>query len=161
MFSQPLAIAPPSCLLCIPPLTSPPLHPILCLTPRLSFSNWCLRLSNTDPYLQFPPASQTTPSTLPTSPAHAGFRATHAFSAPFKPTSPTCLLAVQVELHPLLAQRKLVGVCLRKGVHCVAYSPLGISSTELLEHPAVTQAAQETGKTPAQVSWAEGDGEGR
>lgn len=31
----------------------------------------------------------------------------------------------QVELHPLLAQRKLVGVCLRKGVQCVAYSPMG------------------------------------
>lgn len=31
----------------------------------------------------------------------------------------------QVELHPLCAQRKLVGVCLRKGVQCVGYSPMG------------------------------------
>eukprot|EP00887_Chlorella_sp_A99_P004505 scaffold34.g4505.t1 len=45
----------------------------------------------------------------------------------------------QVELHPLLAQRKLVGVCLRKGVHSVAYSPLGHSKTDLLEHPAVLE----------------------
>lgn len=27
----------------------------------------------------------------------------------------------QVEMHPLLAQRKLAGVCLRKGVLCTAY----------------------------------------
>lgn len=57
----------------------------------------------------------------------------------------------QVELHPVLPQRKLVGVCLRKGVHCVGYSPLGHSGRALLDHPAVVQVANETGKTPAQV----------
>jgi alcohol dehydrogenase (NADP+) len=58
----------------------------------------------------------------------------------------------QIELHPMLPQRKLVGVCLRKGVHSVAYSPLGHGvSKELLEHPTVTQVAQETGKSNAQV----------
>lgn len=57
----------------------------------------------------------------------------------------------QIELHPLLSQRKLVGVSARYGVHCVAYSPLGHSKTDLLEHPTVLRVAQETGKTAAQV----------
>ncbi|WIA20539.1 hypothetical protein OEZ85_004932 [Tetradesmus obliquus] len=57
----------------------------------------------------------------------------------------------QIELHPLLAQRKLVGVSYRKGVVSVAYSPLGIGSPELLQHPVVAQIAAETGKTPVQV----------
>lgn len=58
----------------------------------------------------------------------------------------------QVELHPLLAQRKLVGVCLRKGVHSVAYSPLGHrKDNELMTHPAVLEVAAEAGKSPAQV----------
>lgn len=57
----------------------------------------------------------------------------------------------QIELHPLLAQRKLVGVCARKGVRCVGYSPLGHSKTDLLEHPEVVRIASEVGKSPAQV----------
>lgn len=58
----------------------------------------------------------------------------------------------QIELHPMLPQRKLVGVSCRKGVHSVAYSPLGHGvSKELLEHPIVTKISQETGKSPAQV----------
>jgi diketogulonate reductase-like aldo/keto reductase len=58
---------------------------------------------------------------------------------------------LQVELHPLLAQRKLVGVSYRKGVISVAYTPLGRRAPELLEHPVVTQIAAETGKTVEQV----------
>lgn len=58
----------------------------------------------------------------------------------------------QVELHPLLAQRKLVGVSWRKGVVSVGYAPWGGQTTkEVLEHPLVKQIAEETGKTPAQV----------
>ena len=58
----------------------------------------------------------------------------------------------QIELHPMLPQRKLVGVSCRKGVHSVAYSPLGHGvSKELLEHPIVVKISQETGKSPAQV----------
>jgi diketogulonate reductase-like aldo/keto reductase len=64
----------------------------------------------------------------------------------------------QVEGHPLLAQRKLVGVCLRKGVHTVAYSPLAHSHSlpdhsdhSLLEHPEVAAVAAAAGRTPAQV----------
>lgn len=59
---------------------------------------------------------------------------------------------LQVELHPLLAQRKLVGVCYRKGVVCVAHSALGShKSGELRGHPAVAAVAAEVGKTPSQV----------
>ncbi|KAL6754996.1 NADP-dependent oxidoreductase domain-containing protein [Haematococcus lacustris] len=61
----------------------------------------------------------------------------------------------QVELHPLLPQRKLVGVCFRKGVQCVAYSPLGgggfFAVNDLLIHPVVAQVAQLTGCSNAQV----------
>eukprot|EP00891_Asterochloris_glomerata_P008518 jgi/Astpho2/8518/gw1.00125.50.1_t len=58
----------------------------------------------------------------------------------------------QVELHPLLSQRKLVGTCLRKGVHCVAHSPLGHGKGDVLTAPGVQQAAEQTGKTAAQVA---------
>eukprot|EP00884_Botryococcus_braunii_P023108 jgi/Botrbrau1/9481/Bobra.0252s0099.1 len=57
----------------------------------------------------------------------------------------------QVELHPLLAQRKLVGSCLRKGVQCVAYSGLGHGKLDLLQHPVVVRLAEEMGHSPAQV----------
>ncbi|KAI3430761.1 hypothetical protein D9Q98_009173 [Chlorella vulgaris] len=58
----------------------------------------------------------------------------------------------QIELHPLLAQRKLVGVCLRKGVHSVAFSPLGHrKDNELMTSAAVQEVAAEAGKSPAQV----------
>lgn len=61
----------------------------------------------------------------------------------------------QVELHPLLSQRKLVGVLFRKGIQSVAYSPLGgqgfFSPNDLKDQDTVTRVAKETGKTPAQV----------
>lgn len=62
----------------------------------------------------------------------------------------------QVELHPLLAQRKLVGVSYRKGVISVAHTCLARQAPELLQHPVVLQVAAETGKTPSQVSDAVG-----
>lgn len=61
----------------------------------------------------------------------------------------------QVELHPLCAQRKLVGVSLRRGVTCVAYSPMGgqnyVKVNDLLTNPIVQQVASELGRSPAQV----------
>lgn len=59
--------------------------------------------------------------------------------------------ALCVELHPMLPQRKLVGVCLRKGVQSMAALPLAGALPELLQHPSVAKLAQETGKTPEQV----------
>ncbi len=58
----------------------------------------------------------------------------------------------QVELHPQLAQRKLLGVCYRKGVTCVGYAPLGSHrSKDLISDAGVGELAQQLGKTPAQV----------
>jgi len=62
----------------------------------------------------------------------------------------------QVELHPLLAQRKLTGVCFRKGVQCVGYSPLGGLGAggvpnPLLGHEVVGRIAAQCGRSPAQV----------
>ncbi|CAG9465030.1 unnamed protein product [Pedinophyceae sp. YPF-701] len=57
----------------------------------------------------------------------------------------------QIELHPMLPRRKMVGVCLRKGVQCVAYSPVARNRPEIMDTPQVQTVAKETGKTPAQV----------
>jgi diketogulonate reductase-like aldo/keto reductase len=58
---------------------------------------------------------------------------------------------LQIELHPLLAQRKLVGVSYRKGVVSVAHSCLVRQAPEIQESPLVQQVAAETGKTINQV----------
>ncbi|GFH16935.1 aldo_ket_red domain-containing protein [Haematococcus lacustris] len=63
----------------------------------------------------------------------------------------------QVELHPMLPQRKLVWVvaCGLQGVQCVAYCPLGgggyLAVNDLLTHPVVAEVAQLTGRSSAQV----------
>jgi len=60
----------------------------------------------------------------------------------------------QAELHPLLAQRKMVGVLFRQGVASVAYAPLGCpkpGQADCLEHPVVLEVAARNGRTPAQV----------
>eukprot|EP00775_Hariotina_reticulata_P007634 gene7634-7836_t len=59
----------------------------------------------------------------------------------------------QVELHPLCAQRKLVGVSYRKGVVSVAHTCLGgqREGEDLRSNPVVASVAAETGKTVAQV----------
>jgi diketogulonate reductase-like aldo/keto reductase len=62
------------------------------------------------------------------------------------------VLLLQVELHPLLAQRKLVGVSYRKGVVSVAHSCLVRQAAEIQDSPLVQQVAAETGKTINQVS---------
>lgn len=64
---------------------------------------------------------------------------------------PTTLVHTQVELHPLLAQRKLLGVSYRKGVVSVAHSCLVRQSPEVQDNPLVQQVAAETGKTINQV----------
>lgn len=60
-------------------------------------------------------------------------------------------VANQVELHPFLPQRKLVGVCARKGVHCIAFSPLGHSDPGVINDEVMKEVAQELGRTSAQV----------
>ena len=68
---------------------------------------------------------------------------------------------LQVELHPYLAQEKLVRFCRAEQIAVTAFSPLGPASyvsigmarpeDSLFSQPAVAQAAQRTGRTPAQV----------
>jgi len=57
--------------------------------------------------------------------------------------------AIQLELHPVLAQRKLVGVCKRKGFAIIAHHPLG--AEQLALHPVVTKVAEECGHKPVEV----------
>jgi D-xylose reductase len=68
---------------------------------------------------------------------------------------------LQVEMHPYLAQEKLVRFCHEEGVAVTAFSPLGAASyfqlgmaTEdesVLNQPVVRAAAERHGKSPAQV----------
>lgn len=65
----------------------------------------------------------------------------------------------QVELHPLLPQRKLVAFCKEKGIQIVAHSPLGGGGMRagegLLQNAILKDIATKTGTTPATValSW--------
>jgi D-xylose reductase len=68
---------------------------------------------------------------------------------------------LQVELHPLLAQARLVRFAQESGLVVTAFSPLGATSyiplgmarpeESLLEHPRVRSLAAAHGKSPAQV----------
>jgi D-xylose reductase len=68
---------------------------------------------------------------------------------------------LQVELHPLLAQEKLLRFCREEEIAVTAFSPLGAPSyvplgmareaDSLLVHPTITAIAAAVGRTPAQV----------
>jgi D-xylose reductase len=68
---------------------------------------------------------------------------------------------LQVELHPLLAQEKLLRFCREERIAVTAFSPLGAPSyvplgmarddESVLDHPVVVEAARFHGRTPAQV----------
>ena len=68
---------------------------------------------------------------------------------------------LQVELHPLLAQEKLLRFCRESGIAVTAFSPLGAPSyvplgmarpeESLLEHPVIVDTARLVDRTPAQV----------
>jgi D-xylose reductase len=68
---------------------------------------------------------------------------------------------LQVEMHPLLAQEKLLRFCRESGIAVTAFSPLGAPSyvplgmataaDSLLTHPVVSGIAAAVGRTPAQV----------
>jgi len=59
------------------------------------------------------------------------------------------VFANQVELHPLLPQRDLVGYCQDVGVEVVAYSPLARGAA--LDQPEIQAVAEKHDTTPAQV----------
>jgi D-xylose reductase len=68
---------------------------------------------------------------------------------------------LQVELHPYLAQEKLLRFCRENGIAVTAFSPLGAPSyvplgmataaDSVLEHPTIKKIACDVGRTPAQV----------
>jgi len=58
---------------------------------------------------------------------------------------------IQIELHPLNAQRKLVGVCKRLGLQIQAHHPLGGAKVDCLGSQATKSVAASCGQTAAQV----------
>lgn len=68
---------------------------------------------------------------------------------------------LQVEMHPLLIQEKLLRFCRESGIGVTAFSPLGapsyvplgmaVEGDSLLGHPKIKAIATEVGRTPAQV----------
>lgn len=63
--------------------------------------------------------------------------------------------ANQVENHPALPQNDIVGLCREKGIHVMAYSPLGSTGGPLFKEPAVLRVAEKHKVDPAAVllSW--------
>ncbi|KAG8161288.1 hypothetical protein KVR01_009552 [Diaporthe batatas] len=61
----------------------------------------------------------------------------------------------QIENHPALPQNDIVGFCKEKGIHIMAYSPLGSTGGPLFKEEVVTKIAQKHGVEPATVllSW--------
>lgn len=57
----------------------------------------------------------------------------------------------QIELHPLHQRRDLRAYCVERGIAVEAWGPLGQGKTDLMDRPAVTDAASRHGKTAAQV----------
>lgn len=57
----------------------------------------------------------------------------------------------QIECHPLLTQKPLRKYCESKGIACEAWSPLGGTGGNLLDHSALAAIAQRYGKSVAQI----------
>lgn len=56
----------------------------------------------------------------------------------------------EIELHPLLSQRKLVGGALRLGIRSIAYAP--IARGVVLQEPAIKDVAEQLGVSTSQVA---------
>lgn len=61
----------------------------------------------------------------------------------------------QIENHPALPQNDIVRLCKEKGIHIMAYSPLGSTGGPLFKEEAVVKVAKKHGTEPANVllSW--------
>ncbi|KAI1391836.1 Aldo/keto reductase [Hypoxylon trugodes] len=57
----------------------------------------------------------------------------------------------QIENSPALPQQEVVDLCKEKGIHIVAYSPLGSTGGPLLKADAVTKVAERKGVSPGTV----------
>lgn len=55
----------------------------------------------------------------------------------------------QIEVHPLLFQKQLIGFCRSENIAVQAYSPLGRGKT--LNNPIIVSLAEKYGKSPAQI----------
>ena len=59
--------------------------------------------------------------------------------------------ANEIELHPFLAQPKLVGFCQSRGIRLIAWSPLAKGKSFLASNATLTRIAQSHGKSVVQV----------
>ncbi|CDK27136.1 unnamed protein product [Kuraishia capsulata CBS 1993] len=57
----------------------------------------------------------------------------------------------QIEMHPLLPQRRLVEFCQRKGIAITAFSPLGGGGAPILRNEVVKSIAEKYGVTPSTI----------
>ncbi|ORZ03507.1 NADP-dependent oxidoreductase domain-containing protein [Syncephalastrum racemosum] len=57
----------------------------------------------------------------------------------------------QVELHPYFPQWDLLEFCRKANIHVTAYSPLGSTSSPVMEDPTVVDIAAKHKQTPAQI----------
>ncbi|KAL1842804.1 hypothetical protein VTJ49DRAFT_4133 [Mycothermus thermophilus] len=57
----------------------------------------------------------------------------------------------QIENHPALPQQEIVDLCKEKGIHIMAYSPLGSTGGPMLTAEPVVQVAEKHGAKPAAV----------
>lgn len=57
----------------------------------------------------------------------------------------------QIENHPALPQQEVVDFCNEKGIHVMAYSPLGSTGGPLMKSEAVTKVAERKGVSPGTV----------
>lgn len=57
----------------------------------------------------------------------------------------------QIENHPSLPQQEIVDLCRDKGIHVVAYSPLGSTGSPLFTAAPVVEIAEKRGVSPATV----------
>ncbi|KAI1177798.1 NADP-dependent oxidoreductase domain-containing protein [Nemania sp. FL0916] len=57
----------------------------------------------------------------------------------------------QIENHPSLPQQEVVDFCKKKGIHIVAYSPLGSTGSPLMKSEPVVKVAERKGISPGTV----------
>lgn len=57
----------------------------------------------------------------------------------------------QIENHPSLPQQEIVDMCNAKGIHVVAYSPLGSTGSPLFTAEPVVKVAEKRGVSPGTV----------
>lgn len=57
----------------------------------------------------------------------------------------------QIENHPSLPQQEIVDLCNQKGIHVMAYSPLGSTGGPLMSAEPVVKLAEKKGVSPSTI----------